>query len=92
MELRDGTIEVGKLYRVVPDEKAEAHGYIRVVYERSEDYGHTISRFFCLKSSDLWKKPYCAHLEPDVMVASATSMWRPSADSKKTFYAVKFAP
>jgi hypothetical protein len=45
----EASLEVGKLYRVVPDEKAESHGYIRVVDESGEDYGYTISRFFRLE-------------------------------------------
>ncbi len=40
----EASLEVGKLYRVVPDEKAESHGYIRVVDESGEDYGYTMSR------------------------------------------------
>lgn len=45
----EASLEVGKLYRVVPDVKAESHGYIRVVDESGEDYGYTISRFFRLE-------------------------------------------
>jgi len=45
----EASLEVGKLYRIVPDEKAESHGYIRVVDESGEDYGYTISRFFRLE-------------------------------------------
>ena len=32
------SLEVGKLYRVVPDEEATAHGYIRIIDESGEDY------------------------------------------------------
>jgi hypothetical protein len=39
------SLEVGKLYRVIPDEEAEAHGYIRVVDESGEDYAFTAGRF-----------------------------------------------
>jgi hypothetical protein len=45
----EASLEVGKLYRVVPDQKAESHGYIRVVDESREDYGYTIRRFFRLE-------------------------------------------
>jgi len=45
----EASLEVGKLYRIVPDEKAESHGYIRVVDESGEDYGYTVNRFFRLE-------------------------------------------
>lgn len=34
----EASLDVGKLYRVVPDAEAVAHGYIRVVDESGEDY------------------------------------------------------
>jgi hypothetical protein len=43
------SLEVGKLYRVIPDVEAAAHGYIRVVDESGEDYGYTTTRFFPLE-------------------------------------------
>ncbi len=39
------SLEVGKLYRVIADEEAAAHGYIRVVDESGEDYAFTANRF-----------------------------------------------
>ena len=39
------SLEVGKLYRVVPDEEAASHGYIRVIDESGEDYAFTANRF-----------------------------------------------
>jgi hypothetical protein len=39
------SLEVGKLYRVIPDEEAAAEGYLRVVDESGEDYGFLASRF-----------------------------------------------
>ena len=39
------SLEVGKLYRVVPDEEAAAHGYIRIIDESGEDYAFTAERF-----------------------------------------------
>lgn len=39
------SLEVGKLYRVIPDDDATAHGYIRVIDESGEDYADTASRF-----------------------------------------------
>ena len=43
------SLEVGKLYRVIRDEEAEAHGYIRVVDESGEDYAFTSNRFHLVK-------------------------------------------
>jgi hypothetical protein len=40
------SLEVGKLYRIVPDRQAEAHGYVRVVDESGEDYAYSSGRFF----------------------------------------------
>jgi len=45
----EASLEVGKLYRVIPDEQAESHGYLRVVDESGEDYGYSAERFFRLE-------------------------------------------
>ena len=42
------SLEVGKLYRVIPDKDAEAHGLIRVVDESGEDYAFAATRFHSL--------------------------------------------
>jgi hypothetical protein len=39
------SLEVGKLYRVIPDEEAEAHSLVRVVDESGEDYAFAADRF-----------------------------------------------
>ncbi|MCB2262710.1 MAG: hypothetical protein LGR52_07205 [Candidatus Thiosymbion ectosymbiont of Robbea hypermnestra] len=41
-----GSLEVGKLYRVIADDQANAHGYFRVVDESGEDYAYAKDRFF----------------------------------------------
>jgi len=41
----EASLERGKLYRVLHDEEAESHGYLRVVDESGEDYGYAASRF-----------------------------------------------
>ena len=43
------SLEVGKLYRVIPDDDAAAHGYIRVIDESGEDYAYTASRFHLMQ-------------------------------------------
>lgn len=42
----EASLEVGKLYRLVPDEEAASHGYSRVIDESGEDYGYSANRFF----------------------------------------------
>ena len=42
----EASLEVGKLYRVISDEEAESHGYLRIVDESGEDYGYSADRFF----------------------------------------------
>ena len=39
------SLEIGKLYCVVPDKEAAAHGYIRIIDESGEDYAFTADRF-----------------------------------------------
>jgi hypothetical protein len=39
------SLEVGKLYRFIPDEEAAAEGLMRVVDESGEDYAFEASRF-----------------------------------------------
>ena len=43
------SLEVGKLYRVIPDDDAAAHGYIRVIDENGEDYAYTANRFHLMQ-------------------------------------------
>ena len=45
----EASLERGKLYRVIPDEDAESHGYLRIVDESGEDYGYSADRFFRLE-------------------------------------------
>lgn len=40
------SLEVGKLYPVIPDKDAIAHGYMRVIDESGEDYAFEAGRFF----------------------------------------------
>lgn len=39
------SLEVGKLYRLIPDNEAEAEGLMRVVDESGEDYAFEAARF-----------------------------------------------
>ena len=42
------SLEVGKLYRTIPDPTAAKHGYVRIVDESGEDYGYSADRFFSI--------------------------------------------
>ena len=44
----EASLELGKLYRVIPDPEAERHGYLRIVDESGEDYGYATNRFFSI--------------------------------------------
>jgi hypothetical protein len=48
-ESYQASLEVGKLYRVIPDEQAATHGYLRIIDESGEDYGYAADRFFLLE-------------------------------------------
>lgn len=39
------SLEVGKLYRVIPDEEAAAEGYLQIVDESGEAYAFLANRF-----------------------------------------------
>lgn len=41
----EASLEVGKLYHVIPDAEATAHGLLRVVDESGEDYAFAANRF-----------------------------------------------
>jgi hypothetical protein len=43
------SLEVGKLYRVIPDDDAAAEGYLRVVDESGEDYAFAANRFYIVR-------------------------------------------
>ena len=54
------SLEVGKLYPVIPDPKAAQHGYIRVIDESGEDYGYSAERFFVLEAPEALAKALSA--------------------------------
>ena len=44
----EASLEIGKLYHVIPDGAAEQHGYLRIIDESGEDYGYAATRFFAI--------------------------------------------
>lgn len=45
----EASLEIGKLYEVLPDDEAGQHGYLRVIDESGEDYWHAAEMFYLLK-------------------------------------------
>jgi len=43
------SLEVGKVYRVIQDDEAVSHDYIRVIDESGEDYAYTATRFHLIQ-------------------------------------------
>ena len=43
------SLEVGKVYRVIQDDEAASHGYIRVIDESGEDYAYAADRFHLVR-------------------------------------------
>ena len=43
------SLELGKLYRPLPDKEAQAHGLVRIVDESGEDYAYSANRFHSMK-------------------------------------------
>ena len=43
------SLELGKLYRILPDKEAQAHGLVRVIDESGEDYAYSSDRFHSMK-------------------------------------------
>ena len=59
------SLDVGKVYRVIPDDQAAAHGYLRVIDESGEDYAYASDRFFPLDLPDAVEQALIAAL-PDL--------------------------
>ena len=50
------SLDVGKLYRILPDDVATSHGYLRVIDESGEDYGYSNDRFFPIEVPEALEK------------------------------------
>ena len=75
------SLEVGKLYPVIPDAEAAKRGYIRVIDESGEDYGYSAERFFVLHVPQALAKALRArsvrrNRRPD-------RAWRPTIPSRR---------
>jgi hypothetical protein len=54
------SLEIGKLYRFIPDRQAAAEGLVRVVDESGEDYAFDAARFYPVKLPPTIKKALLA--------------------------------
>lgn len=61
----DVDVEVGKVYRVLPDEKATGVGCLRVLDESGEDYLYPAHRFLVLDLPEAERERLLAVLEAD---------------------------
>jgi hypothetical protein len=50
------SLELGKLYQVIPDAEADAHGLIRVIDESGEDYAFAATRFHAMEVPPIVQK------------------------------------
>jgi len=50
------SLELGKLYRIVPDKQAQTHGLVRIIDESGEDYAYAANRFHSMKVSSVVEK------------------------------------
>jgi hypothetical protein len=72
----EASLELGKLYQVIPDEEADANDLIRVVDESGEDYAFAATRFHALEVPQLYRRR-CFRSAP-----SSTPRWQSSASSQ----------
>ncbi len=54
------SLEVGKVYRVIQDDEAAVHGYIRVIDESGEGYAYTANRFHLIQLPNAVEKALLA--------------------------------
>ncbi len=69
----EASLEVGKLYRVIPDAEAAAHGYIRVVDESDEITPSRRVAFIRWSCRKPWRGPCWRH--PGIIARSSTAIF-----------------
>jgi hypothetical protein len=75
------SLEVGKLYPVIPDAEAAKYGYIRVIDESGEDYGYSAERFFLLRIPDALAKVLSARADGQIRRPNRAS--QPTSASRR---------
>ncbi len=63
------SLEVGKLYPILPDDEATSHGYLRVIDESGEDYGYSNDRFFQIEVPEALEKTLLVAFKEDRNIA-----------------------
>jgi hypothetical protein len=58
------SLELGKIYQVLPDNKAAAHGLMRVIDESGEDYLHSAGFFVTIHLPDQAKRLFLKKVLP----------------------------
>ena len=76
------SLEVGKLYPVIPDAEAAKHGYMRVIDESGEDYGYAANRFFVLGVPEALARALRPHRNATVARPRRTTQ-RPAAPRRR---------
>ncbi len=61
----DEDVEVGKVYRILPDTKAAEVGCLRVIDESGEDYLYSVEQFMVLDLPEAERERLRAVLEAD---------------------------
>jgi hypothetical protein len=56
----EASLELGKLYQVIPDPEADANDLVRVIDETGEDYAFAASRFHALEIPSVVQKALLA--------------------------------
>ena len=57
------SLEVGKVYRVIRDDEARVHDYIRVIDESGEDYAYTVNCFHLIQLPTAVEKAFLSTLQ-----------------------------
>ena len=90
----EASLEVGKVYCIIPDTEASAHGYIRIIDESGKDYAFDDHRFhrvdlpdaageiFGINQAGLYKGKYMLDIHK---LMSDLSKHRPRFDSEEDF-------
>jgi hypothetical protein len=64
----EASLDVAKLYRIVPDDDAARRGYLRVIDESGEDYAYAAPRFFVLGAPASLRRALDEHTKQRVVL------------------------
>ena len=78
------SLELHKIYTVLPDERAAADDFIRVVDESGEDYLYSAKRFVSVQLPERVKQSIIRKVRETTMLANTTLKPTSGANSSKT--------